>query len=1199
MSCFEILKDRQFLFMLLFIMEWLIILSFTVLDLFFFCLFFESLIIPMFFVIINWGGRDRRIVALTYLIMYTLLGSLFLFWGLFIVYHDCKSTSYFVIFDPEILANMSSSRQRTAWFLFFISFAMKIPILPFHIWLPEAHVEAPTVGSVILAGLLLKLGGYGMLRLLFAFKEARYYFEPYILVMCLVSVFYASFMAMCQNDMKRIIAYSSVAHMNFALIGFFSENYYGMIGGMSLMISHGIVSAGLFSAVGVLYDRHHDRGLFNFGALAQLMPGLTTIMLLFMISNFSFPTTSNFVGELIIFIGLAQIINKYILMLALISTFLGLVYSMFFYNRWAYGNWKENLHKLWEDVTFREAFLLSLFVFFNFLFGIVPMAMISTFLLSIFEALKVFLFPYHYGYTHETFNIMGLTTEEAITLEAFAHQWWVVWQAERAKWIEAQKKKKLVNEVSNFGGGSILPDNEEAEDVYQKELLAKAKIERSNFLKDLFNEDSPEKVLNTFPYIKFDKNGGSSIPESYRQDPDLQWAVNMVEDMFYQHRFDEACTVSKQPEFLKLINSVEGTYTPEEMKIQLSRLYHKRNAMEISETTLAVVEELRKLPWSMKETIEILEWMYWVKICLQPALDSKYIMFFSIERLKATLGSQEALPDDFIAKISTREMLQQFYVDWEVMSRLFGDLHNPRWEPSLAVSNSLKSSKEQIFTDWQEQFASMFSEDFAIKFAGGAEFKNTLQDCYIELLKNHEHIGNNFSDREWVDIVCHMIAEDPRNSGWIAPELRKIEEMNRPFLDRYTSEDFKSVDFKNYMDIFFLFYPRYSFYLPESRALLIEMVDRAFMFYYVMPKIVAAPDKKDWTDLAWVTEDILGIAAEQYPILSPLTREALKTFWLDDQLLNGPIFKEKAWASKPLEEVEQEYIFAHKDGVIQMTDEEWIDNLLKQSLQAAWEVVMVNPSCAEVVSYELSVDIAMRQIKATTPPELLLRQIETSYFYHTIFPIFKPYNLESDAKVRIFNNFELIAKTQPPLPKTPQMRALIQDFFIEDLALSPMLDKEFWAQYDYKLAPLPQDAWERLHEFVKKDFEETVYRKVEIDNKLGRKVQTLDEIAQELETLQTENPLNYNFSTTQMWVDHLLLWRVERELALLEKQKFLNHLEGPELAVVSNNILRDLKKMYKNDIEKIGQDAELEYYHTYIFDNLFINNNFWTQDKDL
>jgi len=138
---------------------------------------------------------------------------------------------------------------------------------------------------------------------------------------------------LCVKMIKRIIAYSSVAHMNFALIGFFSENYYGMIGGMSLMISHGIVSAGLFSAVGVLYDRHHDRGLFNFGALAQLMPGLTTIMLLFMISNFSFPTTSNFVGELIIFIGLAQIINKYILMLALISTFLSLVYSMFFYNR--------------------------------------------------------------------------------------------------------------------------------------------------------------------------------------------------------------------------------------------------------------------------------------------------------------------------------------------------------------------------------------------------------------------------------------------------------------------------------------------------------------------------------------------------------------------------------------------------------------------------------------------------------------------------------------------------------------------------------------------------------------------------------------------------------------------------------------------------------------------------------------------------
>jgi len=221
---------------------------------------------------------------------------------------------------------------------------MKIPIFPFHVWLSEAHVEAPTVGSVILAGLLLKLGGYGMVRLLFFFENARYYFQPFVLVLCIVSVFYASYMAMCQIDMKRVIAYSSVAHMNFALLGFFSNTFYGLVGGMCLMVSHGIVSAALFSTIGVLYDRHRDRGIFHFGALSQLLPCITTVLFLFIISNFSFPISSNFVGELLVLIGIAQMINHYILILALISTFFGLLYSMLFYNRLAFSNIKHNIY---------------------------------------------------------------------------------------------------------------------------------------------------------------------------------------------------------------------------------------------------------------------------------------------------------------------------------------------------------------------------------------------------------------------------------------------------------------------------------------------------------------------------------------------------------------------------------------------------------------------------------------------------------------------------------------------------------------------------------------------------------------------------------------------------------------------------------------------------------------------------------------
>lgn len=256
--------------------------------------------------------------------------------------------------------------------LLFITFSIKIPMFPFHIWLPEAHVEAPTVGSVILAGLLLKLGAYGMLRFLFAFDTAKLSFQPYVLTICLISIFIGSFIAIRQLDMKRIIAYSSIAHMNFALLGFFSNNLFGMAGGTLLMVSHGIVSSALFLLIGVLYDRYHTRSVLYYGGLVTVMPLFAAFFFIFIISNFSFPGTSNFVGELLVFIGLGMTPAKVVFILGAVSTFFGLVYSLLLYNRVTFGNLKYLHIQKFTDVNRREFSFLVVLVILSTAMGFWP-----------------------------------------------------------------------------------------------------------------------------------------------------------------------------------------------------------------------------------------------------------------------------------------------------------------------------------------------------------------------------------------------------------------------------------------------------------------------------------------------------------------------------------------------------------------------------------------------------------------------------------------------------------------------------------------------------------------------------------------------------------------------------------------------------------------------------------------------------------
>jgi NADH-ubiquinone oxidoreductase chain 4 len=278
----------------------------------------------MFILIGVWGSRQRKIHAVYQLFFYTLFGSLLMLLGILVIYSHIQTTDIRILYNT----NFSLYRQIILWASFFFAFCIKVPLFPFHIWLPEAHVEAPTVGSVILAGVLLKLGTYGLLRFVIPlFCDATYFFLPFVYTICILGIVYTCCSTIRQVDLKKVIAYASVSHMSFVILGLFTSNLQGICGSIFLMLSHGIVSSGLFFCIGCVYDRYKTRILRYYSGLVSTMPIFSLCFFVLILSNISFPGTSSFIGEFLILVGLFEN-NHFSALVATFSIILTAVYSI-------------------------------------------------------------------------------------------------------------------------------------------------------------------------------------------------------------------------------------------------------------------------------------------------------------------------------------------------------------------------------------------------------------------------------------------------------------------------------------------------------------------------------------------------------------------------------------------------------------------------------------------------------------------------------------------------------------------------------------------------------------------------------------------------------------------------------------------------------------------------------------------------------
>jgi NADH-quinone oxidoreductase subunit M len=332
-SAWEAIQLRVKEFMIAFlVLETLMVGIFCALDFVLFYMFFEGVLVPMFLIIGVWGGPNRIYSAFKFF-LYTFLGSILMLLGVIAVYFETGTTDITVAMTHAFPAGL----QKWLWLAFFASFAVKVPMWPVHTWLPDAHVEAPTAGSVILAGILLKLGGYGFIRFsLPMFPLASSYFTPLIFTLSVIAVIYTSLVALAQTDMKKLVAYSSVAHMGLVTMGTFAVTSEAVQGAMIQMLSHGLVSAALFLCVGVLYDRLHTHEIMRFGGLIERMPAYAFVFMVFTLAAVGLPGTSGFIGEFLILLGTFKVSTLYCT-LAATGMFLGLAYMLYLYRRVIFG----------------------------------------------------------------------------------------------------------------------------------------------------------------------------------------------------------------------------------------------------------------------------------------------------------------------------------------------------------------------------------------------------------------------------------------------------------------------------------------------------------------------------------------------------------------------------------------------------------------------------------------------------------------------------------------------------------------------------------------------------------------------------------------------------------------------------------------------------------------------------------------------